>query len=166
MKKILSILIFILLVLSVSLERRAAFCGTSFIQAGQPADFAFDWFNGSFRVNDSEGWGLVYPGGRIELDDSPDVEVVRIKKYSSNEEELILLVEDANLKDYYFSLKAAEGGRGIKFKKLKKKDAEGMAVNWKKVDPSACMWGKGNVFQILFFILILVLSWKLFFKSK
>jgi hypothetical protein len=64
-------------------ERRASLCGAGLLPTNLPYGLHADWFNGTFWLTDSEGWGVIAPPVELEVSGEADLPVRWMNRYTT-----------------------------------------------------------------------------------
>jgi hypothetical protein len=162
MKKTIFSLIVVFICLLVLLEKQAGYCGASLWNPTLPYGVRPNWFNGSFTLDDAEGWGVLYNLTKVQSLEGPIVQVDKILRYS-HDKELYVEIESIENKTYYVPIDQPNfmASRLIAYDRPSfhkyLDDEKFQALNWTPVGPENCFFSFG-LFRVFCVSIIIFLG--------
>jgi|GEM_PF-6169046 len=139
-----AVVVVLLLLSGVLVERRACQCGGGILSTSLPDGFRADWFNGTFWLTDTDGWGVIAPPAELEVTGGTNLSVRRVRRYTVDRG----LVAEVELASGDVTLVAVEGpADSISMSRLapedlrRRADSDTRSIRWLDVRPESCLFG-------------------------
>jgi len=161
--------ILFLLMILLSLEWRASYCGQGVVRVVLPGGVQPEWFNGRFQLNDNEGWHFFYPGLVLNKEGDYQKNVGSIDGYGFDEHNIYVRYRLGNNDDNMESIRAEkivfnslEGS--YKFSEVHPGDVSESVTKWFDTRPNSCFWGRWNFIRMFLIFVIFGFLMKLVIK--
>lgn len=140
-----AVAILVFLLAGVFVERRASSCGAGWLPTNLPYGLHADWFNGTFWLTDSEGWGVIAPPVDLEVSGEADLPVRWMTRYTTDDG----FVAEVALESGETTFVALERPTGSSIRKTRltperlqqRVGAEIDGLRWVDVRPPSCFFG-------------------------
>jgi hypothetical protein len=146
MRAVGAILIFASLLVGAFIERRASLCGAGLFSTELPYGLKAEWFNGTFWLTDSDGWGVVAPPVDLDIGEESDLHVQRVNRYTIDHGFVIEVVLDSG-ESAFLSI-SASGPEAIRISRLEPGALDIKELPWTSVLPRSCFYGRVGVARV------------------
>lgn len=135
----------VLAVVAIRIEEQAWSCGAGIFGRSLQYGIQPNWFNGTFWLEDSRGWGVVAPPGDVETASGETLDVDHVTRYTPEHGLLVeLALASGNLVTISFagSSESSLHKEVVRVADMLGAQALQADLRWIAVDPRNCFYGR------------------------